>query len=426
MQIIPINSSFCKIQYKNLKQQKNEKISSIDNLNLDKINQSTNGIAFYGLFGTRKKQEINQNNAEQSLKSKQNWKDWETFYKVFNNLFDTRSREEMYNAASPLSNASEERAKEARNFCIQQYRHWYIPQLYLEPGRYSPSVFYKNLCARELSAVPDIMQGIGVEDNYRQQRFYSLMLDDIYVFLNEYKSRDDYSNELCNLYKEIESKYYEVGGDKIYRNINDINLNESPDSVKFGRDNILPDPKVLTTPENVLKTMDNKILKRTGGRIWNKNGNIICAIADIVPTEENKENYAKMISALKKLTMIDYDQKDSYGISVLEKVMNAENHQFLDLFIADKGRCFTYYPELDYAYENIYDKGFKNKVKTLQICFRDIENAIKLNSLTTLKAAIKQAKSPFMSYYSIKRINEFLYAYNKKPVIKKFVKSTLG
>ena len=423
MQITPINSSFCKIQYKNLKQQKNEKISSIDNLNLDKINQSTNGIAFYGLFGTRKKQEINQNNAEQSLKSKQNWKDWETFYKVFNNLFGTRSREEMYNAASPLSNASEERAKEARNFCIQQYRHWYIPQLYLEPGRYSPSVFYKNLCARELSAVPDIMQGIGVEDNYRQQRFYSLMLDDIYVFLNEYKSRDDYSNELCNLYKEIESKYYEVGGDKIYRNINDINLNESPDSVKFGKGYILPDPKVLNTPENVLKAMDNDILKSSGGEIWNQNGSIVSSIADIVLTDDNRESYSKMSEALRRLQMIDYDKKDSYGISVLEKAMNAENHQLLGL-IDGEGQGFTYYPELETAYNNIFDKTFKNKLNNLTIYFKDILQAIDSNSLKAVKAVMPQFNSVFMNAQAKSIIHAHL-AYAKNPKIKKIVKAAL-
>ena len=424
MQIIPIYSSFCKIQYINLKQQKNEKISSIDNLNLDKINQSTNSIAFYGLFGSRKKQEINQNNAEQSLKSKQNGEDWETFYKVFNNLFGTRSREEMYNADSPLSNASEELAKDARKFCVQQYRHWYIPQLYLEPGRYSPSIFYKNLCARELSAVPDIMQGIGIEDNYRQQRFYSLMLDDIYGFLNEYKSRDDYSNELCNLYKEIESKYYEVGGDKIYRNINDINLNESPDSVKFGKEAILPDPKVLNTPENVLKAMDNNILlKSSGGAIWNRNSSIVSSIADIVPTDDNRYSYSRMIEALKRLQMIDYNQKDSYGISVLEKTMNAENHQLLDLITA-RGQRLTYYPELETAYNNIFDKTFKNKLNNLTIYFKDIIQAIDSNSLKAVKAVMPQFNSVFMNAQA-KSIIQAHLAYATNPKIKKIVKAAL-
>ena len=101
-----------------------------------------------------------------------------------------------------------------------------------------------------------------------------------------------------------------------------------------------------------------------------------------------------MISALKELTHIDYNQKDTNGISILEKIMNSENIQFLELL---RNHQINYTPELDFTYKNIQNQTFKNKLTELNIRFPDIENAIRLNSVSDLMAAIEQFKSPLMN-----------------------------
>ena len=97
---------------------------------------------------------------------------------------------------------------------------------------------------------------------------------------------------------------------------------------------------------------------------------------------------------MKNAKNIDYKQVDSNGISVIEKIINSENPDLLDL-IKDIG--FDYSRELDYAYKRIDDKNFKDKVKSLNINFPNIKEAIRLNSTKALQELLPEFKSPFFN-----------------------------
>ena len=85
---------------------------------------------------------------------------------------------------------------------------------------------------------------------------------------------------------------------------------------------------------------------------------------DIVPNEKNQKAYNKVIEKLRKTKDIDYNQRDNFGIPILEKILNSENSQALELV---KDFEFDYSPELDYAFENISDEIFKLKAKNLNV-----------------------------------------------------------
>ena len=97
---------------------------------------------------------------------------------------------------------------------------------------------------------------------------------------------------------------------------------------------------------------------------------------------------------MKNAKNIDYKQVDSNGISAIEKIINFENPDLLDLV---KDTEFDYSRELDYAYERIDDKNIKEKVKNLNINFANIKEAIRLNSTEALQELLPEFKSPFFN-----------------------------
>ena len=396
--------------YSTLRKQNNCKQDSTERSTNLKPNQ--HNIMFNGLFSRRSNYNA-QTNSEKRIRD---------FYRTFEKLFDTRpTYDYRRNEEALLCNASPLQAKRAREFCIQHNHAGYIPRLYLDCGERYGSLFGQNLRSGDLSAVPDILRGIEQCNDSNKQNFYERMLDQLYDFIEKYQSKDNYYTQVSELYHNLETKFINAGGDENYllnyhSNINHrynvanflrnentyyddyfkntANQNEVSNTNSSISEYKLPSPNELTTPENVLKVIDNPALKSSGGELWNQNSNIISAIADIVPTNENKDNYSKMISALKELTHIDYNQKDANSISILEKIMNSENIQFLELL---KNHQINYTPELDITYKNIQNQNFKNKLKELNIRFPDIENAIRLNSVSGLMAAIEQFKSPLMN-----------------------------
>ena len=143
----------------------------------------------------------------------------------------------------------------------------------------------------------------------------------------------------------------------------------------------------------------------------NSDDTLLTKFLDIVPTEENQKDYQEIIKFMKNAKYIDYNQTDSNGISVIEKIINSENPDLLDL-IKDFG--FDYSRELDYAYDRIDDKNFKNKVKNLNIYFPNIEKACCLHSIKALEKLLTELKSPF---FSTKRLVNFLFwSYGTKTV----------
>ena len=393
MRISSINNYYTPT-LQNTRKHNSSKDNLENNMNLNAL-PSVHNIAFNGLFSRHKK-----NDRPQRIRD---------FYGTFDKLFNTRSSYTDYDKdASPLCNASPKVEKEAREFCIRYNKESYIPYLYLHDGEKRHCVFREKLSVKDLSAVPDILAGIKKYNEVSALDYYEKMLHEISLFLADYNSKDDYVNKLCKLYDNIKTQFINIGGDEnvlidyqdVMKEIEDVEENTNTiqenisETIQPTCEYILPSPNELTTPENVLKVIDNPALKSSGGELWNQNSNIISAIADIVPTNENKDNYSKMISALKELTHIDYNQKDANSISILEKIMNSENIQFLELL---KNHQINYTPELDITYKNIQNQNFKNKLKELNIRFPDIENAIRLNSVSGLMAAIEQFKSPLMN-----------------------------
>ena len=61
----------------------------------------------------------------------------------------------------------------------------------------------------------------------------------------------------------------------------------------------------------------------------------------------------------------------------------SENSKLLDLL---KDERLEYYPELEYAYENIQNPEFKEKVKELNIILTDTKNVTAKNITAPLKA----------------------------------------
>ena len=85
---------------------------------------------------------------------------------------------------------------------------------------------------------------------------------------------------------------------------------------------------------------------------------------DIIPTNNNLKEYQKVINILRNTKNINYNQRDSFGITILEKILNQENSDALDLvndfeFLATN--------EIDYVYDNISNPIFKLKAKNLNV-----------------------------------------------------------
>ena len=83
------------------------------------------------------------------------------------------------------------------------------------------------------------------------------------------------------------------------------------------------------------------------------------AIPDKNDTEE-MEAYYKILQEIAKTDKSNFDQRDSHGITILEKIMNTENEFILPML---KGSKFSYSPFLKYAYDNIRNETFKNQLK---------------------------------------------------------------
>ena len=162
------------------------------------------------------------------------------------------------------------------------------------------------------------------------------------------------------------------------------------------------DKNNIFEPTQLLKILNDDEIKQNykNGESFNyklennSNDTMLTKFLDIVPTEENKKDYQEIIKFMKNAKNIDYKQVDSNGISAIEKIINSENPDLLDLV---KDIEFDYSRELDYAYERIDDKNFKDKVKNLNINFPNVKEAIRLNSTEALQELLPEFKSPFFN-----------------------------
>ncbi len=162
------------------------------------------------------------------------------------------------------------------------------------------------------------------------------------------------------------------------------------------------DKNNIFEPTQLLKILNDDEIKQNykNGECFNyklennSNDTMLTKFLDIVPTEENEKDYQEIIKFMRKAKNIDYKQVDSNGISAIEKIINPENPNLLDLV---KDTEFDYSRELDYAYERIDNKEFKDKVKNLNINFPNVKEAIRLNSTEALQKLLPEFKSPFFN-----------------------------
>ena len=145
--------------------------------------------------------------------------------------------------------------------------------------------------------------------------------------------------------------------------------------------------------------------------------NLLFAIADI-PPQNNPKAYQKIIDKLNSLENVDFNMKDSNGITFLEKVLNSENKQLLEVISHPSNILLEYSPELEFAYKGIRDIEFRKQVDNkLNLKFPLLEYAVKCYSQPALEKVESQLESPLCNR---KKVLEHLWQIAKKYGTKDF------
>ena len=167
----------------------------------------------------------------------------------------------------------------------------------------------------------------------------------------------------------------------------------------------------IDTPKGLLSILNDDKIKEnfTNGDCFNYKINeqgdtLLTRFFDIIPDADNQNEYNQILDKMKNMKGIIYNQKDSFGISVLEKILNAENFAALELV---KDYKFPYSEELDDACNNIADKNFKNKALNLNFSFPQIENVLSEGGYLD-KVLQKLSASPFFNANKDKLSKEIL------------------
>ncbi len=318
---------------------------------------------------------------------------------------------------SPLVNAPEDETGIIRQIFIDNKHPEYIFKLYLPRhvgnskldsllSRFLPeysgnSWLDKKIEKQNIDEVSELVKCLGDKNLKEEQRikFSATALEQIYDFIfenfEEYKNNDTF-RPLDDIVKELQNYLakFPNSGSTISANnylkflqkkYNYIDLTPDFDSgiarSFVGNEYKIPPKGNYTDIDNVIKCLKDPDVLNTDGFVLNFNDDIINSIADIVPLENNKTKYQEMINLLKNLKQIDYNKKDSYGISVMEKIMNAENPKLLEVV---KDKKIKYVPELDYAYNNIADESFKNLIDNYHFNIEELTGALTHNDINKL------------------------------------------
>ena len=178
----------------------------------------------------------------------------------------------------------------------------------------------------------------------------------------------------------------------------------------------------LFTAENYLEmlkghTPDKNTLNK---KINNQGDTLLTQFFDVVPDESGKA-YKQIIDILKNIKGIDYNQKGALGVSCLEKIMNSENIEALQLVNDFE---FNYTPELDYAFNSIQNQKFKKQILKLNIKFKDILKAVKLKSEEGLVKLEPQLDSPLCDRKKLAKDIEKTLKKMNNPVYENWFKAT--
>ena len=301
----------------------------------------------------------------------------------------------------PVWNATPDEAKIIRKVFKDNSKPEYVLDLYLRDNNEPriSNVLGNNLENRDLSAMPDIIDIInsGVLNEKDKYIFSDTVLCIIYdyIYNNRYKLQNDkFTEELGNyadILRQNIDEYLALKPDT--RPCSDHLINQKQSVYKYlilkkitPEGNIKADivkkifGKIYQFPENmeyrnidsIISCLKSDDVIESKGRVLNYYDNILNSIPDILPTDVDSNKYNEMLELLKNLPDINYNQKDKYGISIIEKIMNSENLELLNVV---KEHNIQYLPELDYVYENIQDEKFKEAIDNTEF---DIEELRKL------------------------------------------------
>ncbi len=301
----------------------------------------------------------------------------------------------------PVWNATPDEAKIIRKVFKDNGKPGYVLDLYLRDNNEPriSNVLENNLENRDLSAMPDIIDIInsGVLNEKDKYIFSDTVLCIIYdyIYNNRYKLQNDkFTEELGNyadILRQNIDEYLALKPNT--RPCSDHLINQKQSVYKYlilkkitPEGNIKADivkkifGKIYQFPENmeyrnidsIISCLKSDDVIESKGRVLNYYDNILNSIPDILPTDVDSNKYNEMLELLKNLPDINYNQKDKYGISIIEKIMNSENLELLNVV---KEHNIQYLPELDYVYENIQDEKFKEAIDNVEF---DIEELRKL------------------------------------------------
>ena len=154
--------------------------------------------------------------------------------------------------------------------------------------------------------------------------------------------------------------------------------------------------------KNLIEFLERPAIKESKGELlsitYNENGdNLLCAIADILPKNENPTEYQKLLDVIQEAPLANYNITDSLGFSFIEKILHSENQQLFDVV---KKHRFNYTPTLHETFDRIINPEFKEKVrKELKVSFPDVIQAITTESKKALEEQtfVEQINSPFFT-----------------------------
>ena len=138
--------------------------------------------------------------------------------------------------------------------------------------------------------------------------------------------------------------------------------------------------------------MSNKV-KTSHGAYLNST-NFISNVIDYLLESVTKEEKQEIIKLLKSLKNLSYNKTDGNRISAIEKILNAEDFDLLELL---KGKDLEYKRDFDYAFERIENDEFKQEVLNLKFTFKNLEEAINLESIRAIDKYKYQFNSPLFS-----------------------------
>ena len=207
-----------------------------------------------------------------------------------------------------------------------------------------------------------------------------------------------YRDEKGNVNRDLLDKIYYAPENKTWYVINHYGLKTEEDVFKeYEKEN-------LYLPQNFYKLLqslnENRLIYSNEASIMYKEigdyGKLLFILPDIPRSEENKDAYDKIIRFLSSNNTYKYDfnLKDQNGISFMEKVINSENKELVNMINKMQKKDLIYYPELDWAYKGIQDEEFKKEVDKLDFKFENTEKAAQLRSTRALAKVAPQLDSP--------------------------------